>query len=430
MKKITTFNQQIDKLYQYYPESHQIFVATIQVTEDCNLKCSYCYQHSKTNKKMTFETAKIFIDKILSNDDGIKEYIDIENKKGLILDFIGGEPLLEIDLIEQITNYFINKLIELNHPWLLFFRIHICSNGLLYFNEKVQNFLKKYHAFVSLSITLDGNKELHDLCRKDFNNNGSYDRVVKAIQHYRKFYKQSMGTKLTLSPENINYLFDGFKNFIDLELYNISFNPVFENVWETKHATIYYYQLKKIIDFIFKNNLQNVVNLDNVFHESIGQIADLDKNWCGGTGAMLALNPDGNYFPCIRYTNTSIGKKQKPYIIGNIQDGIGQSKKTQELIQDLYKITRATQSPEKCLKCPISGGCAWCSGHNYEEFGTPNKRTTYICQMHQAKVLAMKYYYIKLKQDYILNIPKDWALQIIPEEEYNNLIKGVVYENN
>ena len=57
---------------------------------------------------------------------------------------------------------YLHKLITLNHPWLDGFKISICSNGLLYFNENVQNFLRKYKNFISLTITIDGNKELHD----------------------------------------------------------------------------------------------------------------------------------------------------------------------------------------------------------------------------------------------------------------------------
>jgi sulfatase maturation enzyme AslB (radical SAM superfamily) len=73
-------------------------------------------------------------------------------------------------------------MIELNHPWLYHIRFNICSNGLLYNTPKVQEFFKKYHNFISFSISLDGNKELHDKCRIDLNNNGTYDRVVESIE--------------------------------------------------------------------------------------------------------------------------------------------------------------------------------------------------------------------------------------------------------
>ena len=78
---------------------------TFQVTEDCNLKCSYCYQTNKTHHKMNFETAKKFIDYIFKNKNNPNFFYNEENTLGFIIDFIGGEPFLEIDLIEQIVNY-------------------------------------------------------------------------------------------------------------------------------------------------------------------------------------------------------------------------------------------------------------------------------------------------------------------------------------
>lgn len=79
---------------------------TFQLTEDCCMACSYCYQHSKTNNKMTWETAKLIIDKIFNgtvfSKDNFSDLIDNNNYQTLIFTFIGGEPLMEIDLIDKI----------------------------------------------------------------------------------------------------------------------------------------------------------------------------------------------------------------------------------------------------------------------------------------------------------------------------------------
>jgi len=96
-------------------------------------------------------------------------------------------------------------------------------------------------------------------------------------------------------------------------------------------------------------------------------------------------------------------------------------------VKMLDAITRRSQSTDKCFYCSISGGCAWCSGYNYEVNGTPNKRTTFICDMHKARVLANRYYWQNMYHKYNVDAefgmycPKDWALEIIPEEEYNML---------
>ena len=99
-----------DSLIRYYPDEQHKLARTItfQVTDDCNLCCSYCYQINKGHHKMPFEVAKKLVDKLLDNEkNSINNYIKFDKTIGVILDFIGGEPLLEIDLIDQIIDYFI-----------------------------------------------------------------------------------------------------------------------------------------------------------------------------------------------------------------------------------------------------------------------------------------------------------------------------------
>jgi len=78
------------------------------------------------------------------------------------------------------------------------------SNGTLYFKENVQKFLRKWKDKLSLTISLDGNKELHDSCRKFPNGDGSYDLAEKAVKHYMKnFANGTLTDKVTLSPDNV-----------------------------------------------------------------------------------------------------------------------------------------------------------------------------------------------------------------------------------
>ena len=153
------------------------------------------------------------------------------------------------------------------------------------------------------------------MCRRYKNGKETYDEVLLAIEDYRKNYNANLGTKLTISPENIAYLYDGIKNFIDLKFKNIHFNPVFENVWENKHAKIYYNQLKKIVDYIVDNQLTDYYNMD-FFSKTHGQKSYNDNNFCGGNGKMLMINPSGNYYPCklafalhIRHRRLKINKR-------------------------------------------------------------------------------------------------------------------------
>ena len=78
---------------------------TFQVTDDCNLRCTYCYQINKGKRKMTFEMAKDFINMLIKESYEEGSFVDVNTSPGIIFEFIGGEPLLEIDLIDEICEY-------------------------------------------------------------------------------------------------------------------------------------------------------------------------------------------------------------------------------------------------------------------------------------------------------------------------------------
>ena len=403
---------------------------TFQVTEDCCMKCSYCYQHAKTNKRMPFEVAKQFIDDLLEGSPKLSCYIPKESI-GVILEFIGGEPLMEIDLIDRIVDYFKDKCIELHHPWATRYKISMSSNGLLYFNENVQQFIEKNMPNLSLSISIDGNKELHDSCRVDLEGKGTYDRAIAAMDHYVKKYNlPSIPSKMTIAPGNVEQLATAVISMIEHGYTEINCNTVFEEGWAIDHAKIYYKQLKLLADYIIENDL--LANNDlicSVFDFDTGHplSEENNQNWCGGTGSMLAIDCDGNIYPCLRYMPTSLGNSQVPYIIGTVEQGVMQTEETKKRVEDLQKITRRSQSTDECFYCPIASGCAWCSAYCYEVFGTANKRTTFICDMHKARVLAISYLwntYFKNHQSdsrYELSIPDNWALEIIDAEELRML---------
>lgn len=115
---------------------------------------------------------------------------------------------------------------------------------------------------------------------------------------------------------------------------------------------------------------------------------DDNQNWCGGNGVMLACDPDGVLYPCLRYMPSSIGDKQPILTCGHVDTGGVDLK----LMDEMQKITRRSQSTDECFYCPIAKGCSWCTAYNYEVFGTINKRATFICPMHKARALANVYY--------------------------------------
>lgn len=400
---------------------------TLQVTEDCCMACTYCYQNNKTKNKMTFEVAKDIIDKLLNDES---ELINTKNTFFIIYDFIGGEPFLEIDLIDQICQYILDSMIIKNHPWLFRTRFSFCSNGLLYTTEKVQRFLQKYEGLYSLTISVDGNKELHDKCRIDLSGNGTYDRVIQATHLHQKNYNFLPPTKMTLSPDNIMHTKEALINLINEGHYAIPFNCIFEPGWTNKHASILYYQLKDIADFLLDNDLYNKINI-RMFNENDFQpiSEEENRNWCGGVDMkMLAFNYQGDMYPCIRYMESSLNGHQKPIKVGNIHTGYMSTQEEINNVNLISNITRRSCSTDECFFCPIGAGCSWCSGYNYEINGTPNKRETNICIMHKAQALANVYYWNKLykklniPKKFICYLPMDEALKIINENEYNYLL--------
>lgn len=410
------------RLYHSDDKQTRCRSVTFQVTENCCMACTYCYQNHKTNKKMEWETIWPFLDELLTDKN---QLINTKTTTGLILDFIGGEPLLEITLIDKICTYIFNYMIIHHHPWLLKTRISICSNGLYYFTPEVQNFLNKFGYFCSLGFSIDGDKTLHDMCRKDLNGNGTYDRTMAAAIDYHNKTKKSLSTKMTLSPENIQYAANAIIDLIQRNFIDIYVNCVFEEGWTYSHGTILYNQFKKIADYVIDNDLYDKVFI-RVFNRKLYQPTPSTEtsNWCGGTAdTNLAIDPTGKMFSCIRYMESSLNGHQKELAIGDIINGYLGKEEYKNNYDLMSSITRQSQSTEECLNCPISEGCGWCSAYNYEKFGTLNKRATFICPTHKAFSLVNVYYWnklykkLKINQIFPLNLLDKEIDKIISNEE-------------
>ena len=430
------FEQYSDHKAKLYPELHKSIdgkkviarTVTFQVTDACNLACTYCYQINKGHRSMSLETAKKFVDYLLNADES-NSYINPKISPFIIIEFIGGDPLLEIELIDNIMDYFIEQCFQKEHPWATRYVISLCTNGVLYFDPKVQRFFNKHKNHISLNVTIDGNKELHDSCRVFPDGRPSYDLAVAAAKDWMDNKKGYMGSKITIAPQNVQYVFEALKHMIELGYEEVNANCVFEEGWELPHATELYNQMKQFADYLIDNDLNNIYCSfleENFFKPK--KVGD-DDNWCGGTGAMLSCDPDGFLYPCIRYMESSVGDDQPPLRIGSVDSGIESTEEEKQIVKCLDCITRRTQSTDKCYYCPIADGCAWCSAYNYQVFGTADKRATYICIMHQARALANVYYWNKLYQknnedkQMLCYVPKEWAIPIIGEDEYNMLIE-------
>ena len=185
--------------------------------------------------------------------------------------------------------------------------------------------------------------------------------------------------------------------------------------------------MKTVSDYIVSKQLDvSITMLDSI----LGGKTTSDTNFCGGTGAMMSFAPDGSAYPCIRYAPISIGEeKSKKVRFGSVYDGLYTTDAQRKAKAELDAITLTSQSEQKCIDCPVSAGCGWCSGLNYEMYGTANKRFTGICWAHKARVLASAYYhnrrYIEIGDCLPIKaeLPKDDALEILPAADYEEFLK-------
>lgn len=396
---------------------------TFIVTKDCQLACKYCYLVGKNTKEsMTWEVAKCAIDYILYKEQYFTE-------RSVIWDFIGGEPFLEIELIDKICDYIKTEMFRRNHHWFNSYRFSFSTNGINYHTEKVQDFIKKNRDHLSIGITIDGTKRKHDLNRiwktKEMEcgiiplpeyERGSYDDVVRNIPLWLEQFPNA-STKVTISSADIPYISESVLHLYSLGIHEVNINCVFENVWNEGDDVKFEEQLMLLADAIIDNGLYKE-NSCSFFSEQIGKPLDCklhNQNWCGA-GKMLAIDAAGNFYPCTRFAQYSLREK-KAWIIGNVNDGIDKNK-----LRPFLTLDRCTQSTQECVDCEVAEGCAWCQGENYDAADTPTvyQRATAICKMHKARVRANNYYWNKLYRKLELEgIAKEKAAKLVKTESSN-----------
>lgn len=372
---------------------------TFIVTKDCQLACKYCYLVGKNSKeRMPWKVAQQAIDYILDHEEDFRE-------ESVIWDFIGGEPFLEIDLIDKICDYLKTEMFCRNHHWFNSYRFSFSTNGINYDSEKVQKFIQKNREHLSIGITIDGTQRKHDLNRiwktpemeqgimpKPEEERGSYTNVVRNIPLWLEQFPGA-GTKVTISSADIPYIKESVLHLYSLGIHEVNINCVFEDVWSEGDDIRFEKQLMELVDAIIDKNYYKDFAC-SFFTEHLGKPLDCNlenQNWCGA-GRMLAVDAAGDFYPCTRFAQYSLREK-KAWVIGNVRDGIDKNK-----LRPFLTLDRCTQSSQECIDCEVASGCAWCQGENYDAADTPTvyQRATAICKMHKARVRANNYYWNKL----------------------------------
>lgn len=340
---------------------------TFIVTERCTRTCAYCYVR-KGAADMSIEVARAALDAVLS-DVRFRE-----GAEGLNIDFIGGEPLLAADTISSILDYAHQRLA--GDPWREM-SAALSTNGDLYDTLPAQRLIAT-HRCLRIAISLDGTPEVHDAGRGE----GSYAAAAGAVPLWLKQFPGT-ATKATISRPTLPHLSRSVMHLLlDLHLPKVNINPTFEELWSLADAKLYESELLRLGAAMLNAGLD--LGRCNLFDRGIGRPVhpDDDHGWCGTGRWMLAVGPDGCFYPCNRFAP---GSARQPLSVGNIHDGIDH-----QALEQFVSLRRRPQSPARCLDCEVATGCAWCKGHDWNTTGSIDTRGTSLCEMHRARVRAAR----------------------------------------
>lgn len=181
------------------------------MTENCNLQCTYCYEHFKSSKMMDFSLAKTIIENELTSDDDFEV---------VAFDFFGGEPFLAFETIRKLVDYFKSKKFKKD------FRFSASTNGTIMPNE-IKNWLLENRDIFTVSLSFDGTKEMQDT-----NRSNSYDKID--THFFAKELNNGVGLKMTVSQATLHSLADGVIYCHMGSLYKLTYRVTLKNAQSEK----------------------------------------------------------------------------------------------------------------------------------------------------------------------------------------------------
>lgn len=342
----------------------------LHISHDCNLRCKYCFASTGDfgtgRKMMPLETGKAAIDFLLEKSVG---------RENLEVDFFGGEPLMNFEVVKEIVSYARSKEEEYGKH----FNFTMTTNGMLLTDDKIDFLNKEMHNVV---LSIDGRKEVNDKMRVRVDGSGSYDRIIpnfKKLVEQRKdkeYYVRGTYTKYNLDfSEDVMHLYElGFDQ--------ISVEPVVEDpkveyaITEEDLDKIYaeYDRLAERIEVVKKKG-----EFINFFHFMI----DLDQGpcvvkrlrGCGSGNEYVSITPDGEIFPCHQF----VGHEE--YRMGSLEDGTFNEEIKKEFAGAHVYSKPACQ--ECWAKFYCSGGC---NANNYIYNGDIHKAYELSCKIQRKRL--------------------------------------------
>lgn len=332
---------------------------TLYLTDDCNLQCSYCYEGNKKNKSyMTEATLEKTLDFIVSNNPA-NDYIDL-----LLL---GGEPLLNkknffktIDIINQ--KY--SKIKQL-------FRFQTTTNGIL-LDDKTIDFIVENN--IELSLSIDGDRETHNLNRKSKNGKDVYDIIFRNMQKLLQ-KKISFAVRMTLTPNNAHLLVHNVKYFFKLGIQRINVGMDELGEWDDKSIHILDEQMTLLDKFYLENIANDEDAILNLYDYKISTfVFKRSPLYCSaGSKGHLVVNSKGEFYPCGYVANEKLWK----------QGSVDTMFERKRFIETVRKHVKPESS---CKDCKIAFTCcgAKCGFLNFSRTGFLNVNHETTCKLQRT----------------------------------------------
>lgn len=342
----------------------------LHIAHDCNLACRYCFaeegEYHGRRALMSYETGKQALDFLIANSG---------SRRNLEVDFFGGEPLMNWDVVKQLVAY--GREQEKLHD--KHFRFTLTTNGVL-LNDEIMEFANKEMDNVVLSI--DGRKEVHDRMRPFRKGAGSYDLIVPKFQkfaesrHQDKYYVRGTYTHFNTDfSKDVLHLADlGFKQ---ISVEPVVAQPTDEYALKESDLPVLFDEYDRLAAEMVKRNKAG--NGFNFFHFMIdlngGPCVAKRLSGCGSGTEYLAVTPWGDLYPCHQFVG------QDDFLMGNVDDGIVKP----EIADDFRSCN--VYSKDKCRNCFAKFYCSGgCMANSYNFHGTIHDTYEIGCEMQRKRV--------------------------------------------
>ena len=327
---------------------------SLDLTEECNLACSYCFTWAKQHKRkvLPLELGKKIINYWLKNGKALDD-------RPRELSFWGGEPLLEWKLLQELVKYTNENKGDQQVVY------GGTTNGVLYTPDKVE-WCKENQSM--MLVSLDGIEEVHDYSRKMRSGKGSWKIIDKNLREAMKIAPEQM-IRSSLTVQSAPFFLDNVKYFIeDLGIQNFSFSPVFEDEWNEENLDILRDQFKQTISYI----IDRKKNGDTITIKHFDDEAMIPKNTemmmpnnpCGAGNHYSCWSVDGVNYPCHRFNKHELGYDERlssAMAIGYLDKNDEYIKLNKDFKKE-FEVFKDNPS-DTCSSCDIfrksvcSGGC-------------------------------------------------------------------------